>query len=193
MTNDTMSDIEVEAKYPLTGSLSEWRDRLLSLGAQPAESIRQTDKYFAHPARNFVATGEAFRIRTAGDWNALTYKGPLLDPLTKSRRELEVAFASGTAEAARMRDLLVALGFQPAGRVEKTRTPLELERRGQSLTLALDEVHRLGLFLELEIVAPESDWQPARDILLELAADLGLNNSERRSYLELLLANAPAH
>jgi adenylate cyclase, class 2 len=181
-----MPDIEVEAKYPLTGSLSEWRDRLLSLGAQPDESIRQTDEYFAHPARDFVATGEAFRIRTVGDWNALTYKGPLLDPLTKSRRELEIEFASGATKAARMRDLLMTLGFRPAGCVQKTRTQLELNWRGRTLTLALDEVDRLGLFLEIEIVAPEHDWQPARDVLLAFAAELGLSLSERRSYLELL-------
>lgn len=186
-----MPDVEVEAKYPLTGSLAEWRDRLLGLGARPVDSIRQSDEYFAHPARDFIATGEAFRIRTVGDWNALTYKGPLLDPLTKSRHELEIEFASGTAEASRMRELLIALGFLPAGGVKKTRTHLELIRQGQTLTLALDEVDGLGLFLEIEIVAPESDWQPARDVLLGLAADLGLKNSERRSYLELLMDNGP--
>jgi len=183
-----MPEIEVEAKYPLTGSLAEWRDRLLGLGARPADSARQSDEYFAHPARDFVATGEAFRIRTVGDWNALTYKGPLLDPLTKSRRELEIEFATGTAEASRMRELLIALGFLPGGGVKKTRTHLELIGDGQTLTLALDEVDGLGLFLEIEIVAPESDWQPARDLLLAFAAELGLSTSERRSYLELLAA-----
>jgi len=183
-----MPDVEVEAKYPLTGLPAEWRDRLLGLGARPADSARQSDEYFAHPARDFVATGEAFRIRTVGDWNALTYKGPLLDPLTKSRHELEIAFAAGAAEASRMRELLVALGFRPAGRVSKTRTHLEVARQGRTLTLALDEVDGLGLFLEIEIVAPESDWQPARDVLLAFAAELGLSGAERRSYLELLAA-----
>jgi adenylate cyclase class 2 len=181
-----MSEIEVEAKYPLTGTLSDWRNRLVRLGAKASEPLRQTDEYFAHPARDFVATGEAFRIRTVGDWNALTYKGPLLDPQTKSRRELEIEFASGSDEALRMREMLIALGFQPAGSVIKTRTPLELTRDGRSLTLALDDVEGLGSFLEIEIVAPEHDWTAARDVLLAFAAELGLTTSERRSYLELL-------
>lgn len=181
-----MLDIEVEAKYRLTGPLAEWRDRLLSLGAQAEATIRQSDLYLSHPSRNLKETGEAFRIRTVGDWNALTYKGPLLDPLTKSRRELELEFASGANEAGRMRELLTALGFEPAGAVEKTRHPLELTWRGRPITLALDEVDGLGLFLEIEIVAPENDWQSARDILLAFAAELGLESSERRSYLELL-------
>jgi adenylate cyclase class 2 len=181
-----MADVEVEAKYPLTGERVEWHDRLLKLGATAGEPIRQSDEYFQHPARDFVATGEAFRIRTVGEWNALTYKGPLLDPQTKSRRELELEFASGSDEARRMRDLLLTLGFTPAGSVNKTRLPLELNWRGRTLTLALDEVNRLGLFLEIEIVTAESEWTAGRDVLLAFAAELGLSNSERRSYLELL-------
>lgn len=181
-----MPDIEVEAKYRLTGSLADWRERLLALGAHADGPIRQSDVYLSHPSRDLIETGEAFRIRTVGDWNALTYKGPLLDPLTKSRRELEIEFASGADEAARMRELLSALGFEPAGTVSKTRHPLELAWRGRNVAVALDEVDGLGLFLEMEILAAEDDWQSARDVLLAFAAELGLEASERRSYVELL-------
>lgn len=185
-----MPDIEVEAKFRLNGSLETWRNRLLALGAQSRVTVRQSDLYLAHPARDFKSTGEAFRIRTVGDWNALTYKGPLLDAVTKSRRELEIEFASGTDEAVRMRELLSALGFQPAGSVVKKRHPLELAWRGRSITLALDDVDGLGLYFEIEIVAPEAEWQSARDSLLAFAAELGLEASERRSYLELLTSDA---
>jgi len=181
-----MPKIEVEAKYPLTGTLSDWRERLLTFGARPGDTIRQFDEYFAHPARDFVASGEAFRIRSVGRWNALTYKGPLLDAQTKSRREIEIEFASGTDEAERMRGMLLALGFRPAGCVNKSRVSSELSWQGQSVSLALDEVDRLGMFLEIEIIAPEENWTVARQVLLALAADLGLTSSERRSYLELL-------
>ena len=182
-----MPSIEVEAKYPLSEPLEVWRRRLVESGAVAGETIQQTDEYFAHPCRDFVSTGEAFRLRTVGDSNCLTYKGPLLDTQTKSRRESEIEFASGHNSAAQMRDLLLALGFTSAGHVAKQRSILNVERNGRTMTLSLDEVAGLGAFLELEIVADESEWTPARDTLLGFAAEIGLGPSERRSYLELLL------
>ena len=47
---------------------------------------------------------------------------------------------------------------------------------------------RVGRFAELEIQAPEEQLDAARTVLLQTAAELGLSASERRSYLELLLA-----
>lgn len=181
-----MGQVEVEAKYPLGGDIADWRQRLLQLGARPAPPERQCDEYFAHPARDFAATGEAFRIRSAGEANTLTYKGPLIDPQTKTRSECEVRLAAGPDQAARMTELLHSLGFRSAGRVDKTRTCYALSWRGYDAVLALDEVDGLGPFLELEIVSDEARWTAARDALLELAATLGLENCERRSYLELL-------
>lgn len=183
-----MPEIEVEAKFRLPGAVADWRQKLLDLGAVALPAERQSDEYFAHPARDFVRTGEAFRIRTVREHNALTYKGPLLDATTKSRREIEVGFDSGERQRGPMRDLLMALGFRPVATVSKQRTPFEIPARGQTYTVALDEVDRLGLFVEIEILAAETDWTSARDSLVEFAAQLGLHDSERRSYLELLLA-----
>ena len=45
----------------------------------------------------------------------------------------------------------------------------------------------LGRFAELEIRAPEERLDAARDALLRAAADLGLTQGERRSYLEMVL------
>jgi adenylate cyclase class 2 len=53
----------------------------------------------------------------------------------------------------------------------------------------LDEVERVGRFAELEILAPEEHLDSARTVLLSTAAALGLTQSERRSYLEMLLAS----
>ena len=55
------------------------------------------------------------------------------------------------------------------------------------MEICLDEVEGVGRFVELEILAPEEQLQEARRIVQELATTLGLNRSERRSYLELLL------
>ena len=85
---------EVELKFLLPDS-REILAQLAGLGAVAAAPVEQVDRYFNHPARDFGVTDEAFRIRSVGDANCMTYKGPILDPVTKSRREIEVSFADG--------------------------------------------------------------------------------------------------
>ena len=52
----------------------------------------------------------------------------------------------------------------------------------------MDRVERLGCFLELETVCQETELAERQALLCELADALGLEGSEGRSYLELLLA-----
>ena len=51
----------------------------------------------------------------------------------------------------------------------------------------LDEVNNAGSFIELEISADDSTLENAKSGLANLAEHLGLQRSERRSYLELVL------
>jgi predicted adenylyl cyclase CyaB len=53
---------------------------------------------------------------------------------------------------------------------------------------AIDDVHGLGSFVELELTASESELDEGRACIQSLAKSLELTASERRSYLELLLA-----
>jgi adenylate cyclase class 2 len=53
--------------------------------------------------------------------------------------------------------------------------------------VALDDVEGLGAFVELELMAREDQLDAARAALSQLASQLQLAGSERRSYLELLL------
>ena len=45
----------------------------------------------------------------------------------------------------------------------------------------------VGRFVEVEIMAPPESADEARAVLQQVAAELGLKDSERRSYLEMLL------
>ena len=182
-----MSLIEVEAKYPVH-DLDEFRTQLHAMGAAAGNSVRQVDEYFAHPARDFAQTSEAFRLRSIGNDNRLTYKGPLLDSTTKTREEIEVAFASGPDVRESMRQLLKALGFNSVQLVEKTRQTFHLDWRDRPFEVCLDQLPTLGNYVELETTSNEDSWQDARDTLVKLALELHLSNSERRSYLELLIA-----
>lgn len=181
--------IEVEMKFPLVRA-----DELLAAldrrGVVLGEAETQVDAYYAHPQRDFAETDEALRVRSVGQRNWLTYKGPRLDPSTKTRSEIEVAIEAGQRGAADMGALLAALGFGVVGEVRKRRRLGNISQDGQVVEVTLDEVENLGTFVELELrVGPgQGEVVAARTALTALAEELGLGRGERRSYLELLLA-----
>ena len=179
---------EVELKFPLPDS-RKVLSHLVELGAIAGLPVEQIDRYFNHPARDFRVTDEAFRIRSVGNSNCLTYKGPVVDRATKMRREIEVAIAEGIAAADQLADMVSLLGFRSVRDVRKVRTPWSLVWKDRRFELALDIVPQVGTFLEIELVVEESDRNAARDAILDLARELNLTNPERRSYLELVLAN----
>ena len=178
---------EVEQKFRV-GDFGEIEERLEKLGATIKGPIVQVDSYFAHPARDFAETDEAFRIRQVGELNYVTYKGPKIDATTKTRREIELPLVSGETHADEFRQLLAALSFAPVAAVRKTRRNATLPWKGWKFEVALDEVAGLGKFVELEVAAGESELEDARAALLTLADELSLIRVERTSYLELLLA-----
>ncbi len=179
--------LEVEMKFPLA-ELSAVEARLLQWGAQPSTARQEADYYFNGPDRDFARTDEALRVRRIGSGNFVTYKGPKRDAQTKTRTEIEVPLADGDTAAGAFMGLLKRLGYRHVAVVRKQRRIYHLEKDGFSLEACLDEVEGLGHFVELEILAPEDRLEDARALLMKVAAELGLAQSERRSYLELLLA-----
>lgn len=183
---------EVELKFPLASSadVEAVRSRIAALGAAAGEVLDQRDVYLAHPSRDFAQTDEVFRLRHVGQQNFLTYKGPVLDAVAKTRREIEVAAASGSTAAGQLLEMLTALGFRPVGEVVKRRAPFHLWWQGRDLEIVLDDVHGLGCFVELETITGEADRDAARECIFALSRELGLEKSERRSYLRLLMARS---
>jgi adenylate cyclase class 2 len=178
--------LEVEQKHrvdDVAALVSKLEKRGVSIGPP----VTQVDQYFAHPARDFATTDEALRIRTVGDKSFVTYKGPKLDTTTKTRRELELPLAESDADASRFRELLMALGFRPVATVRKQRRTFHVQHRAYKVEGALDACDDVGTFVELELQADDADIDDARATIASLAGELNLGNSERRSYLELLL------
>jgi adenylate cyclase class 2 len=178
---------EVEQKFVLPDP-ADMQARLSTLGAQAAGQCEQVDCYYSHPARDFSVTDEALRIRRVDGQALITYKGPKIDRETKTRQEIELALPAGATTADNFGRLLSALGFAPVAEVRKHRRTFHLAWQGHEVEAALDEVAGLGHFVELEISASEETVDSARGALASLAARLELAASERRSYLELLLA-----
>lgn len=182
---------EVELKFPLP-NFERILPRLAQLAAHPQPAIHQVDRYFTHPQRDFAHTDEALRLRSVGDSNYITYKGPVIDRQTKTRHEIEIAYAGGEASASQFAEMLTILGFREVRTVRKRRTPYDLTWEERRLELALDEVQELGCFLEIEGLAEPPEREAVRDSILRLAEQLGLANPERKSYLCLLLERAPS-
>lgn len=185
LRREEIMQYEVEIKFAV-GDLTEIVPKLDQLKATFSEPVLQIDRYFAHPVRDFASTDEALRIRSVADENCITYKGPKIDATTKTRREIELPLASGSGPADEFAELLHVLGFQPVAEVRKQRQIADLVWQSFPVEIALDSVHQVGTFVELEIAADEASLEQARESLEDLAGHLGLADSERRSYLELL-------
>jgi adenylate cyclase class 2 len=178
--------LEIEMKFPVA-EFAPVQRVLSGWGAARAESRQDADHYFNAPDRDFARTDEALRLRRIGRANHVTYKGPKRDAHTKTRTEVEVPLAEGDEAAGNFTALLQHLGYRPTAVVNKRRTIYHLKRDGFTLEVCLDEVDGLGRFVELEILAPEEQLDRGRAVLQRTAGELGLADSERRSYLEMLL------
>jgi adenylate cyclase class 2 len=178
--------LEVEVKYAVD-DFGPVEAALAARGVTLGSARRDADQYFNAPGRDFAATDEAFRVRSIGPKNYVTYKGPKIDRETKTRLEIEVPLADGEAVAADLTRLLTHLGYRPVAVVRKSRRVGEFTRDGFEMQVTLDDVDGVGRYVELEVIAPEDRAAAAKAAVLAAAAELGLTRSERRSYLQLLL------
>ncbi len=178
--------LEIEMKF----RVPDWEfivDRMNTWNAKPDPLRKDSDHYFNAPDRDFAQTDEAVRIRQIGTSNFLTYKGPKIDRETKTRLEVELPIAEGAEAAATAVRFLSGLGFRPVSAVMKTRQVYRLNRGGFDVSICLDDVGAVGRFVELEIMAEAEQLQDAKAVLAQMAQELNLTDTERRSYLQLLL------
>lgn len=177
---------EVEQKFAVP-ELAAIRLQLEDFGATLAREVRQVDRYFNHPARDFAQTDEALRIRSIGTTNFVTWKGPKIDSRTKTRHEIETPLGDGEHTAQQFGETLEALGFRSVATVSKLRQCFDLTREGFEFEVALDDVDSVGTYVEIELITDESGLLAAQNAVVNLGEKLGLTDPERRSYLELLL------
>ena len=178
---------EVELKFRVEHP-DDLRQRLAERGILAEEPVDNEDIYFAHPSRDFAASGEAFRIRGEGTSNQITYKGSKRPGPTKTREEIEVGFAEGLAARGELQTVLERLGFVAVATVRKRRTSYHLEEAGQALTVTIDQADGLGDYAEVEtLVENEGDLAAGQGAVMKLGQALGLSEVEPRSYLRMVL------
>jgi adenylate cyclase class 2 len=184
---EPLTMLEIEQKFA-SADFASLERKLASWGITTFEQHDEEDQYLAPPDRDFRITGEAFRLRRVGKDAFFTYKGPKQKSEVKARVELELPLPPGDDMPAQYMQLLHHLGYMPVAIVRKHRKQYSLTRAGFTMQICLDDVEELGRFAEVEIVAPEDRLREAEKALLDLAAELSLENVERRSYLTMLLA-----
>lgn len=176
--------LEVEVK--IRTHINEIRDKLVSIGFVRECSEYELDTYYNSELLDLKNEDKALRIRENRNLDSgktvyiLNYKGPKLDDSTMTRSETEFVIPSYEAGE----NLLTGIGYNPAGRVEKTR----ISYKKDGCTCCLDQVTGLGEFLEIEIMADESEYDIALGKINELLVKLGLsmNDTIRTSYLCML-------
>jgi adenylate cyclase, class 2 len=178
---------EVEVKY--RSADHERLHRLLTeRGAEEDPPVAQEDVYLNHPARDFAQTHEALRLRRIGSENRITYKGPRFPGPTKTREEIEISLIDGEDAFLELTRLFENLGFRPVATVCKRRTTFHLADPPHQIEIVLDRVEGLGDFAEIETIARDKGELPSAQAAIQaLAAQLGLEDVEPRSYLRMVL------
>ncbi len=177
--------IEVEVKAHVN-DFEDVKKKLNEIGAEKIKIEHQKDTYFNNPPyRDFEKSDEALRIRNTTINNGksqiiLTYKGPKLDDVSKTRKEIEVSVEDSENTGL----ILENLGFKPAANVEKDRTTYLFNE----FIVSLDKVHKVGNFVEIEKeMAEDEDFKEALENIFKIYKKLGIEEGfERRSYLELM-------
>lgn len=178
--------IEVEIKVAVNDSL-QIEEKLLQLGFGKEDLLKETDYYFDSKFNKLREHDKALRIRSCENLTSntaehfMTFKGPKLDSISMTRKELEMKIESAETGI----EILCSLGYEPVLPVRKLRQYLAMGE----ITACLDQVEGLGDFLELEIIVPqESEREAALNQVITLLHELGYAPDEiiRTSYLSML-------
>ena len=173
--------IEVEVKARVKDPKSVERS-IIALGASPIGIEAQADTYYSASYRDFTKSDEALRIRVQDNKYFLTYKGPKMDSISKTRKEYEIE----VNDADCMGNILSSLGFAPVATIVKRRKKYRLG----DFIISLDDVRNLGDFIEAEVSIRDSKSHEDKvESIFRLFEKLGINRDEsiRASYLEMIL------
>jgi adenylate cyclase class 2 len=178
--------IEVEIKCPINNPEEIAEKLIQNVNAKFIKTVYQKDFYLQHPSRNLGETDEAIRVRDSDEGTQLTYKGPKIDASSKTREELSV-FVDNLEIILK---IFERIGFLPIAKVIKSRRIFQIDG---NIIASIDKVQDLGNFIELEFEANDyTQVEVKREELFSILDKLGLSkeNTERRSYLELLMSKS---
>ena len=178
--------IEVELKI-IVKNITRLEEQLLQNGFTKGNSLKESDYYLDDESGSIRNNDQALRIRCSQDLNSgvvtntITYKGPKLDTISMTRKELEIH----TDNLETGLEIFSSLGYKKIYPVKKQRKYFNKDR----ITVCIDQVEHLGNFFELEIIVEnELEKNAALEQLFALLEELGYQNTDiiTKSYLSML-------
>lgn len=163
-----MREIEVKARVRDVEPLLK---RSFELGIRFAEPFAQEDATYETKIPKDNPNWNIFRIRRQNNQIILTMKYKASSRL-RDNHEREVVIS----DAQQVADMLIRVGYTPGVRIYKTRRVAHYE----GLELCLDEVDKLGTFIEIEKLTDESaDVDHVQSELWKILLKLGIGPDDR--------------
>lgn len=169
------------AKFRISDDVEELLVALKAHGVELGPAFVQDDQAYAPAGWRYGDSKIAVpfaRLRTEAGRLVFTVKVPGDNELSCEEHETEVA------DRGQMHAAVVAMGFAPTVRIVKSRRC----GRWGDVSLCLDDVVGLGLFLELErLVPPETAGLAAQAELAGMVSALGVNGERVEETYDSLL------
>ena len=190
---------EIETKIKI-GDLELLKKKLKKLKAEKSAILDQLDTYYNYPveSRDFSKTDEALRLRKTTESDPktlknlkeevdLTYKGPKLDKIIKTR----VEHVCHVIEAEKIEEILNALSFKKIISINKHREVFDLNYNGNKIEVLIDTIEHLsGSYFEAEILVKDDkliDYY--KNVLFSFIQECGYSKDDilPETYLEMVL------
>jgi adenylate cyclase class 2 len=171
--------IEVEVKVKVVDDVEKL---INALGGVLIGVEEHVDVYFNHSSRDFKDTDEVLRLRKVNSHAELTYKGPRIGSVSKTREELTLVVDSFDT----CREILRKLSFIEFIELSKTRKIYRVDE----FKINLDDVRGLGKYVEVEAEASSiSDVPNVEGKIRRMLEKLGFREEQfiKKSYIELIL------
>ncbi len=164
-----MQEVEVKAKIK---DLQSIKIKLTEMGCSFSEPLVQKDIIFLHNStktQEILKDKVTLRIRNTNDKKyTFTLKKKLTNELDNIEREIIIN------DPKQAEDILNYMNYYEVIRVSKTR----IESKYQDMTICLDEVEKLGSFIEVEKLTTNEDGQEVQKNLSKFLASLGVSDSD---------------
>lgn len=173
---------EIELKFKLD-NLAELINNLERFDCQISDYIIQNDTIYVFDLNNVESCAGSvwLRVRRINDKVELNYKKQSL----KKSESQEIEF--GVDDYLKANSFLKALGYKEWVRVNKKRRYSKYD----DVNICIDEVERLGNFVEIELLVEESDKKDNyEEKLLKIAKKLGINTKNKvDDHYDTMIAN----
>ena len=170
--------MEIEVKYRCR-SFEKIVLMIRTMGFKLVKEKHQIDSYFFASKKSKEGTWDYLRIREENKKYSLGHYRVLNDMETEER-EIKIE------DKDKLIEIMMFLGHKIICVVDKKRK----EYNKNNITIVFDKIKNLGNFVEVELIGESNNKN--REIVLELAKKLGLDNKDRiegEGYPDLMLRN----